>query len=401
MRLSEFITANLESIMLEWEAFARTIGAGAKMNPHTLRDHAKEILLATVAEMNSAQSSSQTPDYSKKVSRTPGENTQLNSASESHAMGRLGLGFDLMEVVSEYRALRTSVLRLWRDSKPKPNEHHAQDVTHFNESIDQSLATAVSSYTKQVDQARDMFLAILGHDLRSPLSSIVMSAAILPHMITRDTDLRICTAQITSNAQVMGRMISDLLDYTRTRLGAGMPVSPTPMNLGHLCRELFKEFQSANPTREFRFESNGDFKGNWDSDRLRQMVSNLLGNAVQHGAPYTPINLKLNGVSQNVELHIHNCGPAILPSDLSKIFEPMVQGAANGKPKQNRPGSIGLGLYIAREIATSHGGRIDVTTSDDAGTTFIVHLPRNYLKADGAPILDAQDVDKLDLEEHD
>jgi signal transduction histidine kinase len=125
-------------------------------------------------------------------------------------------------------------------------------------------------------------LAILSHDLRNPLNSIAMSASLLPHLVQPATEAVDVASQIATNAEVMARMISDLLDYTRTRLGAGMPVSPAPMDLGMLCQELHNEFRSAHPNRKIELRSEGDLTGRWDADRLRQAISNLLGNAIQH-----------------------------------------------------------------------------------------------------------------------
>jgi signal transduction histidine kinase len=400
MRLPDFITFNLEAIMKEWEAFARTTTPGAKMDKIALRDHVKDILMATVSDMQSAKCVTVETAILQDQGHRPEKCERLEIASELHAVGRLGSGFELLEVIAEYRALRASVLRLWRQSKPAVDEQNVEGLAQFNELVDQSLAMAVSSYTKQVDQARDMYLAILGHDLRNPLNSIAMSASILPRIKSDDPDFKTFTSQITKNAHVMARMIADLLDYTRTRLGAGMPVSPAPMDLDALCRELFKEFQSANPTREFHFESSGNLHGNWDTDRIRQAVSNLLGNAVQHGAQGTPIQLKLKGESKYVQIVVHNRGRSIPPGELAKIFDPLVQGAAAGKPEHNRSGSIGLGLYIAREIAISHGGQINVSSSDDSGTTFALQMPRHHLQGEGAAILDAKHVQELDIAQH-
>jgi signal transduction histidine kinase len=315
---------------------------------------------------------------------------RLDGASESHAIERLGSGFDLIEVVSEYRALRASVLRLWHESEPSPAERDVEELTRFNESIDQSVAKAVSSYTKRVDQARDLFLAILSHDLRNPLNSIAMSAQLIPQQSEPNVELSQTAAQISTSAQVMARMISDLLDYTRTRLGAGMPVSPAQMDLAPLCREVFDEFNSAHPSRAMSFDCDGDTTGEWDADRLRQAVSNLMGNAVQHGDPDGTIDLSLVGEPSEVILVIHNDGPPIPPGELPRIFQPLVRGSGDGKPRINRPGSIGLGLYIAREIAKSHGGNIDVTSAEPAGTTFTVRLPRHYLTQSGQAILDEE-----------
>jgi signal transduction histidine kinase len=405
MRLGDFILSNMELILMEWETFARGITPGAKMDALALRDHAQDILLATVHDMQSSQSASERAAKSRgHVHRVDhgGDGAALsgaglNGASELHAIGRLGSGFDLMEVVSEYRALRASVLQLWRDSKPEREERDVDDLTRFNESIDQSVAKAVSSYTRRVDQARDLFLAILSHDLRNPLNSIAMSAELLRNVDLRqpDADALGCASQISTNAQVMARMISDLLDYTRTRLGAGMPVSPAPTDLESLCRELFNEFRTAHPKRVIRYHCQGDLNGEWDADRLRQAVSNLVGNAVQHGAENAPIELRLTGEQSDVVIVVHNGGPPIPAGELPKIFDPLVRGSSAEHPKHNRPGSIGLGLYIAREVARSHGGKIDATSSLEAGTAFTVRLPRHCPVKSAQPILDEKHVQTM------
>ena len=392
MRLADFIVSNLEPILAEWETFARGITAGAGMNSLALRDHAEDILLATARDMRSAQSAAERAAKSRGRAHQGGDGTALNGASETHAIGRLGSGFDLLEVVSEYRALRASVLQLWRDSAPGPDECDVDDLTRFNESMDQSVTKAVSSYTKRVNQSRDLFLAILSHDLRNPLNSIAMSAALLPRLGPPVPEALGVVSQIATSAEVMARMISDLLDYTRTRLGAGMPVSPTAMNLDALCRALFDEFRTAHPGRTIRFQSAGDLSGEWDADRLRQAISNLVGNALQHGGKGASVELRLDGSGSEVEVVISNDGPPIPPGELARIFDPLVRGSSAEHPKANRPGSIGLGLYIAREVARSHGGSIDVTSSADAGTAFTMRLPRHCLVRPGQPILDEEHV---------
>jgi len=377
MLLAAFITSNIESILMEWEVFARSIAPVASMDVLALRDHAKAILLATVDDMNSPQSAAERSEKSKGHRPDVAGGVALDGASELHGVGRLTSGFDLMEVVSEYRALRASVLELWHKSKSEPHERDVSDVTRFNESIDQSLAKAVMSYTQRVDQSRDLFMAILGHDLRNPLNSIAMLAAELPISNKSEAETREVAAQIAVNVSVMARMISDLLDYTRTRLGAGMPVDPKPMDAGAMCRELQDEFRTANPTRVFQCEADGEVSGNWDADRLRQAVSNLMGNAVQHGDAGAPVEVKLTGKPSELVITVRNSGPPIPPAELPRIFEPLVRGASAQPPKSKHLGSIGLGLYIAREVVRSHFGRIEVTSNEADGTVFTIHLPRN------------------------
>jgi signal transduction histidine kinase len=394
MRLADFIESNVEKILAEWEIFARSIGAGEHLDQLALRDHAGQILQATARDMKSPQTVAARANKSKGLDR-PRENDALDGASDAHAVDRLGLGFDMLEVISEYRALRASVLQLWRDSAPDADERDVDDLTRFNESIDQSLSKAVASYSKRIDQARDMFLAILSHDLRNPLNSIGMTAHMVPLVVNDSAGAQACSHQITRSVSVMERMISDLLDYTRTRLGAGMPVNPTTIDLTALCGELIAEFRAAHPGRHIDLQTNGDLKGMWDSDRVRQAISNLMGNALQHGSVDFPVTLSLRSEKADVVIEIHNSGTPIPPGDLQRIFDPLIRGSSAAHPKINRPGSIGMGLYIAREVAKSHGGRIDVTSTVKHGTSFTIRLPRHATPKVGQPILDAKHIDKM------
>jgi len=394
MRLAEFILSNVEPILAEWEIFARTIGAGEHLDKLALRDHAGQILHATARDMKSPQSAAERVSKSKGLDH-PQANDALDGASTLHAVSRLGLGFDVLEVISEYRALRASVLRLWRDSSPAADDRDLDDLTRFNESIDQSIAKAVATYTCRFDQARDMFLAILGHDLRNPLNSIGMTANLVPLVCKDPAETIACSHQIARNVSVMERMIADLLDYTRTRLGAGMPVIPAPLDLGVLAGYLFDEFRTGHPQRDIQYRTEGDLNGLWDSDRIRQAISNLLGNAIQHGSPDVPVTLSLRGETSNVSISVHNGGDPIPAGELARIFDPLVRGSSAEHPATNRHGSIGMGLYIAREVAKSHGGRIDVTSTVKDGTLFTIRLPREAAPRVGQPILDAVHIENM------
>ncbi|HQY87565.1 MAG TPA: HAMP domain-containing sensor histidine kinase [Tepidisphaeraceae bacterium] len=347
------------------------------MSSLALRDHAGDILLATVRDMESVQTAALRADKSSGYDDGSVMSRRLNGASEEHAIGRLGSGFNLSQLVSEYRALRASVLSLWRKSRPSSEDENVDDVTLFHESIDESLATAITCFTKRIDESRDMFLAILSHDLRSPLSTIAMSASMLPRVDVVDSKTSLFVSTISNSAVVMTRMINDLLDYTRTRLGAGLPVNCAPTDLGMVCKDVIGEFQFLHPTVTLRFKSTGDVTGEWDTARLRQVVSNLLGNAIQHGDRTAPIEVTVKGEAANVSVAIRNQGVPIPKGEQLKIFDPLVRGADSQTAKQNRPGSIGLGLYIARELVTVHNGTIEVESSPETGTVFTFHLPRH------------------------
>ena len=377
MRLADFILANVEPILAEWEAFARRIwpAAAAAADPADLRDHAEQILRATARDMRSVQTATQQSDKSKGDRRAGEDSARLNGASEVHGVGRASSGFALPAVVAEYRALRASVVRLWRESAPNPDRRDLDDLTRFNESVDQSLARAVGSYTERVDRSRQMFLAILGHDLRNPLNSVMMSAQVLSRSGQLEPELSGVASGISASADAMARMLSDLLDFTGAGLGASMPVSRAPMDLEGVCQQVVDEMRTAYPTRALRFEPHGDLRGEWDASRLRQLVSNLLGNAIQHGAAGGPVDLSVTAEGAHVVLAVRNGGRPIPADAVATIFDPLVRGTSPELQKQRRPGSIGLGLYIAREIVTAHGGTIDVKSSE-AGTVFTVRLPR-------------------------
>jgi signal transduction histidine kinase len=345
------------------------------MDALALRDHAADLLLATVRDMESVQSPSQRADKTNGYLDGSQRTMRLNGAPEEHAIGRLGDGFDLMQLVSEYRALRASVVELWHASSPRPHEEDVSDLSLFNASIDESLATAVKCYTQRIDESRDMFLAILSHDLRNPLNSIATSAQLMPRVSELDQKSISFTRQISTSAKVMTKMIGDLLDYTRTRLGAGMPIAREAMDLGVLAQEVVEEFRSSHLASPIAIATTGDLKGEWDPARLRQVLSNLVGNAIQHGDRITAIEVTLHGDETQASVAIRNGGVPIPAGELAKIFDPLVRGASSESPRQNRPGSIGLGLYIARELVVAHGGSIAVRSSAAEGTVFTFHLP--------------------------
>jgi signal transduction histidine kinase len=377
VRLAEFIVANVEPILVEWERFARSLSAGSEMDIAALRDHAEEILQAAARDMLAPQSAEEQSAKSKGHGGAGAESVHLDGASKDHAIARLVSGFNLIEVVSEYRALRASVLQLWAETVHHADEDDLQDLTRFNESIDQSLGEAVRSYNDRLDDSRELFLATLGHDLRNPLSAIVVSAGLVTRAGQLDAENTQIASQITDFAKVMSRMIDDLLDFTRARLGGGIPISPVAMDLEPLCRDVLSEFRAAHSGKTLRLESVGDTRGQWDADRLRQVVSNLIANALEHGVEGGSVDVSLTSEGSDVLCAVANQGSPIPSDALPTLFHPFVRGASqSGRTQYGRLGSIGLGLYIVREVVAAHGGTIGVISSESAGTIFTVRLPR-------------------------
>jgi hypothetical protein len=365
MRLSEFLRENHEPIVRAWETFARTLlpAAGA-LSGLRLRDHAEEILTAIAADLEAPQASSEQAEKSQ----GRGEEHRMEAVGQAHAALRIEDSFTLGQLVAEYRALRASVLSLFE----RAGGNDMRQATRFNEAIDEALGEATSRYLLVMNRTRDQFLAVLGHDLRNPLSAVLMSAA----RMSREGDVGAkAAARILSSAERMTRMVNDLLDLTRTRLGAGIPIAPHRMDLDVLCREVLSEFGAAHPECLLDFHSEGDLRGHWDSDRIAQVLSNLIGNARQHGERNRPIAVLARGeAEEEVVIDIHNEGSPIPPDLLSNIFEPMVRNAREGE--EGGATSLGLGLHIAREVVLAHGGTVTVTSMAGEGTTFSVRLPR-------------------------
>lgn len=294
MRLATFILTNIEPIMRNWENFARSLAPGGKMDVAALRNDAEAILSACARDMDASQTLAQQTKKSKGHGGAGGETSdRLDDASSVHGVGRVGSGFNLNEVVSEYRALRASVLRLWRESVPEPDSNDISDITRFNESIDQSLGKAVSGYTHRVDQSRRMFLAILSHDLRNPLNSISMSAQVAAMRNNVDPESSRALSQIETSVEAISRLTQDLLDFAAAGLGSGIPLAPSLVNLELLGYEVVNELAAAHPNRTIRFEPRGELTCTCNSARLRQVISNLLGNAIEHGAENADVELSI------------------------------------------------------------------------------------------------------------
>ncbi|MDZ4700096.1 MAG: histidine kinase dimerization/phospho-acceptor domain-containing protein [Rhodothermales bacterium] len=270
MELAHFILTNIEPILMEWESFARSLEPGKTMTRLALRGDAEMILRATVRDMAATQSVSEQSSKSKGHGGAGGEASDgLDDASALHGLGRIGSGFDIVEVVSEYRSLRASVLRQWRGSLPHPTAYDIADIIHFNESMDQSLAIAVGSYTRRVDKSRRMFLAILSHDLRNPLNCIRMAARLGLQAEDPSSESAKTLAVIETYTRDISLLINDMIDFASTGLGNEMWLTRGPVDLEKLCHEVLNGFHLMHPQRTIRFRHEGDLTGLWDVMRLQ------------------------------------------------------------------------------------------------------------------------------------
>lgn len=374
MTLAAFIKENMDAIVQEWLQFAMTMEpAASSMSTMALRDHAKPILLAIARDLESSQTDQAQENKSK--GQAPAASLR-ETAAATHGALRQVSGFDLNQLGAEYRALRASVIRLWMRSRPAEMDSDVvDDLIRFNEAVDQAVAESTSRYAAELALSRDTFMAILAHDLRSPLSAIRMISHLIANGAATDAT-RTQANQIQRSAKEMGEMIRDLLEYTRTQLGKGIPVAPKPCNIALLCRDAMDEVRSSHPGRQLELDSPEDLVGAVDNARLRQALSNLLNNAVQHGDPASPIGLSARAEGKDLLLRVKNLGEPIPAEALQVIFDPLVQlshrSAAGGESHST---NLGLGLFIAREVALGHGGTLDVESDREHGTVFTMRLP--------------------------
>lgn len=374
MTITEFIRTHHVQIVSEFETFARAnMPLDRSLSAVELRDHAHAMLIAAADDIESDQTSKEQSEKGKGL----GEEHAMMTSANLHAQARMEQGFSPSGVLAEFRALRSSVLRLYEQT----GNTDLVGVRRFNESIDEALTVSLDRFEELSARYRDQFIGILGHDLRNPLAAITAGAGFL--IVSADGNERQATTagRILSSALRMGRMIRDLLDFTSARLGGAIPLTLAPIDVARICEEGVLEVQTASPAAVVQFESSGDLNVEWDGDRMAQVISNLLSNAVQYGDG-TPVSLVARGAADEVVLAVHNDGPPI-PVDVRRdIFEPLARGTSvHGRGL----GNIGLGLFIARAIVRSHEGEVEVESSDTQGTTFTVRIPRKVGVASPQP----------------
>jgi signal transduction histidine kinase/CheY-like chemotaxis protein len=263
----------------------------------------------------------------------------------------------------------------------------AEEARHRLEVSERELRRAV--------EVRERLIATVSHDLRNPLGTILMAIEILESGDHLDATGAKIAGGIRRSVDRMNKMIAQLLDFTRAHSGAGLPVERRPMNLQDVCRQVVEELelQHSMPGR-FRCEFHGNLNGAWDASRLAQLVSNLGGNAIEHGAPDTPIDIRVHDEGEEVLLEMHNQGPPITLELLPFVFAPFRQ--ASGQ-KGAKSGGLGLGLYISDRIVRGHGGSIVALSTAAEGTTFSVRLPRRPAETAQGAITEDDDSGKLIL----
>ncbi|AKJ29260.1 sensor histidine kinase [Caldimonas brevitalea] len=375
MSLSDLIQSHVDAIVDEWAEFAKTnLPTARELAPEELRDHAKLLLQHVASDIRAPQSDSE--QHEKSRGNRPSNAPELTATARADAEQRFRQGFTLKEVVAEYRALRASVVRRWFDQLETADLDTLAELIRFNEAIDQAISESLAWYVDRVEESRDLMLGVLGHDLRNPLGAAGNS---VHYLLVTDgltgTQTK-AVVRIQSSVDRMRKMVDDLLDFTRTRLGLSLALAPRRANLGQVCRETVDELRAFHPDRTLQMDCSGDLSGEWDVSRIGQLVSNLVANAMQHGRPDTPVSVSLRGEGGEISLKVHNEGPPIAPQAQRTLFDPLMRPLVQEAERREGSSGLGLGLYIVREISLAHGGEIQVASSERDGTTFTVRLPR-------------------------
>ncbi|HYD95556.1 MAG TPA: HAMP domain-containing sensor histidine kinase [Noviherbaspirillum sp.] len=354
MRLADFISANEARIASAWEeAVAAFLPARQVAGHPVLLRFAPQILAALAAD----------------VGRAGTRHTAAATCAAALDALRQSSGFDVAQLSAEFLALRAGLMRLWLPAGD------AAQLCALNEAIDHALAASIAHHSERIERARSLFLAMLGHDLRTPLGAIDLACQYLERTDVAQERRNEAVARISRCAGAMNAMIKDMLEFTRSRLGKSIPVAPKPAHCGAICHGVMEDVRAAHPRREFVYEESGDLACRVDAGRLHQVLWNLLNNAVQNCTPEAPVTLAAHGGADAVLLRVTHRGAAVPADILASIFDPVAL-LATADADHSPPANLSLGLYIAREIVRAHGGEIGVAPSGADRTVFTVRLPK-------------------------
>ena len=372
MNLIYFIKTHKDDITDEWVKFARDNVSGVnKLKLEEVRDHIKQMLDRIVLNMETSETDAQQEEKSKGNKKMQSGESE---AANQHGEQRADVGFSIMELSSEFRALRASVLRLWEaKSKGEKSETDFQDMIRFNEAIDELWMLSIKRFDQKVDESKNWFMGILGHDLRNPLAAISGVQSILKLSKNLSEKERSLIGRSDSSVKRMKELINNLLELTSLRLGSGMSINKTQVDLSKQSEKIVQELQLSYPEADLNIESPGPVQGEWDVMRLDQLMTNLITNAIRYGKPGGTVTVGISAKGNEAIFKVHNEGPP-LSAKIKEMISTGIFTKNNGDPTNKD--SYGLGLYIVKAIVDGHKGKIKVTSTEKTGTTFNIILPR-------------------------
>jgi len=274
----------------------------------------------------------------------------------------------------EFRLRRSDGLHRWHLGRAMPvRDTTGRIYKWFGTNTDIHEAKSIREELARRTEFEQHLVGIVSHDLRNPLNAILLGAQTLAMLEELDPRSAKVAMRMQSAAERGARMIRDLLDFTQARLGGGLPIKRSGIDVHQVTSTVLDEIRAAHPERELVMEHEGDGGGEWDGDRIAQAIANLVSNAIHHGDEGQPVRIRSKGTDDHVVIDVHNHGPVIPTEALATLFEPLKRGADQLVGARR---SIGLGLYIVNEIAKRHDGTIELRSSAEAGTTFTLRLPR-------------------------
>jgi signal transduction histidine kinase len=361
----EFLRRERDAIMAEWERAIREEPRPILLEDSALRDDLPEFLAGLATWIDSGHEAGI---------------GLLNGAPTSHAKQRLKHAYQLAQLISEFRVLRVVILRLLLYAEAQEQSHdegqagverRVIELARLNVGLDQAISDSVECFVNERERIRERFIGVLSHDLRSPLSSILMSADQMLRSGQLPPGHDRLAGRIARGAARMSRMVRDMLDLARGRLGEGIPITPARMDMGEVCRTVVDDMSITAPGRQLSVETGEALWGEWDHDRALQAVGNLVANALQYGRD--PVTVTATCGDGNVAVAVTNQGDPIPDESHARLFDPFKRGEAAYTDRQG----LGLGLYIVSEIMRAHGGTVAVVSSRERGTTFRLTWPRS------------------------
>jgi signal transduction histidine kinase len=341
------------------------------MDAMELRDHAEEMLRAIAADLASPQSEEQRD--LKAIGKGP--RAYEATPAEIHADTRLHSGFSLDQLVAEYRALRASVLRLWMKREKSATWFEVEDLTRFNEAVDQALCESTARYSRKLQQAQDIFVGVIGHDLRAPLQSINLGAEFMMRTEANPNLVQL-GSRLFNSANRMSAILDNLIDFTKSRTG-GIQLHRIQVDLAEIAEQVIDEFRFSNPNRTIRLDISGKTDGQFDQSRIGQVLQNLISNALQYGTTDTEVTVFVSGNKTETMLTVHNHGKPVEKKEQQHIFDPLRRYTRNHQDEHSTGKNLGLGLFIVKEIVSAHYGTVGLTSSPMEGTTFTIRLPKS------------------------
>lgn len=367
VNIATFLEVASEPILSAAVAHARTLPALATADEAVLRDHLPELLRAITADLRRPQSRRESIEKSHGNAAL----AQDETAAQTHGLARARSGLTTSQLVAEFRALRSSVLRLYGDAHAT-GPGAVEEIGRFNEAIDQAVAESVAFHEAELERWRQIFLGVLGHDLRGPLNAISLAGRLIT--LQASPAISAHAATLMHGVERMTALLDSLLELNRAGLGQPMALRREPSDLYEACTAEVELLRTAFPGATIDLKAQGDARGAFDASRIRQALSNLVTNAIKHGSPADPVMVTLEGQESAVLLSVENVGLAeVLPGEIERWFEPLHRKDAQSAGL--RHAHLGLGLFIVRQIARAHGGEVEGWAAARA-IRFTITLPK-------------------------